>query len=43
VKEPAAPAVTVTEAPVVDPTNEAPEVLLVKDQLWLAIFEPEFV
>ena len=32
---------TVTEAPVVEPTNAAPDVLLAKDQLWLAIFEPD--
>jgi hypothetical protein len=40
VYEPAPPALTVTDEPLVAPTNEAPEVLLANDQLWVAIFEP---
>ena len=41
VYEPAPPALTVTEDPVVPPTNDAPEVLLANDQLWDAILVPE--
>jgi hypothetical protein len=37
------PTFTVTEAPVVEPTNDAPEVLLANDQLWVAMFEPDDV
>lgn len=40
VYEPAPPALTVTDEPVVPPTNEAPEVLLANDQLWFAMSEP---
>ena len=34
---------TLTEEPVVEPTIDAPEVLLDKDQLWVAMFEPDDV
>jgi len=42
VKPPAvSPTLTVTEAPVVEPTNDAPEVLLANDQLWVAMSVPD--